>query len=55
MTTELLLTVICAFGPEEMIGNEGEKGKKRQVEEDINRRGRRDRVDGRDNLGYPKT
>lgn len=32
-----------------------EKGKKRQVKEDINRRGRRDGVEGRDNLGYPRT
>lgn len=31
----------------------GERVKK--VEEDINRRGRWDRVEGRDNLGYPRT
>lgn len=33
----------------------GEKGKKRQVKEDINRSGRRDGAEGRDNLGYPRT
>lgn len=33
----------------------GKRVRKRQAEEDINRRGRRDRVEGRDNLGYPRT